>query len=293
MSELPPVLSDGDFKVADLSLADAGRKQIELAEVEMPGLMELRARHYDDKPLAGARIMGSLHMTVQTAVLIETLVDLGADVRWVSCNIFSTQDEAAAAVAVGREGTLDAPRGTPVFAWKGETLEEYWWCTEQALTWPDGAPNMILDDGGDATMMVLKGAEWEKGSVPSLGADEAEDWVWLVKTLEKSIAENPGKWGKIASTIKGVTKWSADCEKCFKYWTKMRADCAICMRVCPYNMDYSKRRNRIVRRLMGTRLRKVMLKLNLRGKQGERRAPKDWWKLGLKALSRSPGPGGH
>ncbi len=145
----------GDYKVADLSLAESGRKQIELAEEEMPGLMALRAQGYDSQPLAGARIMGSLHMTVQTAVLIETLVDLGADVRWVSCNIFSTQDDAAAAVVVGRNGTVDDPQGVPVYAWKGETLEEYWWCTEQALRWPgESGPNLILDDGGDATLLV-------------------------------------------------------------------------------------------------------------------------------------------
>ena len=147
---------DGDYKVADLSLAEAGRKQIELAEEEMPGLMTLRAQGYDSQPLAGARIMGSLHMTVQTAVLIETLVDLGAQVRWVSCNIFSTQDDAAAAVVVGRDGSSDDPRGVPVYAWKGETLEDYWWCTEQALNWPDETgPNLLLDDGGDATLLSI------------------------------------------------------------------------------------------------------------------------------------------
>src|SRR6476660_4644578 len=150
------------FKVADLSLAESGRKEIRLAEQEMPGLMALRARHAGAKPLAGSRIMGSLHMTVQTAVLIETLVDLGADVRWVSCNIFSTQDHAAAAVAVGRDGTVERPAGTPVFAWKGETLEEFWWCTEQALMWPDGGgPTLIVDDGGDATLLVHKGTDFE------------------------------------------------------------------------------------------------------------------------------------
>ncbi|MGH7591102.1 MAG: adenosylhomocysteinase, partial [Gemmatimonadales bacterium] len=148
------------FKVKDLALAELGRKEIRLAEQEMPGLMALRAEYAGKRPLAGARIMGSLHMTTQTAVLIETLVDLGADVRWVSCNIFSTQDQAAAAVAVGRDGTESDPKGVPVFAWKGETLAEYWWCTEQALMWPDGAgPNLLLDDGGDATLLVHKGAE--------------------------------------------------------------------------------------------------------------------------------------
>src|SRR5512140_784295 len=157
-----------DFKVADLGLAEFGRKEIRLAEHEMPGLMALRAEYTDSQPLKGARITGSLHMTIQTAVLIETLTALGADVRWCSCNIFSTQDHAAAAVAVGPEGTVDDPRGVPVFAWKGETLEEYWWCTEQVLRWPDGGPNMILDDGGDATLLVHKGTEYERtGKVPA------------------------------------------------------------------------------------------------------------------------------
>ena len=157
------VLTTADYKVADIELAGFGRNEIRLAEHEMPGLMALRGKYADEQPLAGARIAGSLHMTVQTAVLIETLVALGADVRWVSCNIFSTQDHAAAAVAVGPNGTMDAPNGTPVFAWKGETLEEYWWATEQLFRWPQGAgPNLILDDGGDATMLVHKGLEFEK-----------------------------------------------------------------------------------------------------------------------------------
>src|SRR3954469_1262974 len=160
------------FKVKDLGLAEFGRKEIRLAEHEMPGLMAVRARYKGSRPLAGARVMGSLHMTIQTAVLIETLAELGADVRWVSCNIFSTQDHAAAAVVVGRPetgGTSDNPNGTPVFAWKGETLDEYWWCTEQALEWPDGSgPTLIVDDGGDATLLVHKGAEFEKaGKVPA------------------------------------------------------------------------------------------------------------------------------
>src|SRR5438128_2683322 len=183
------------FKVRDLSLAEFGRKEIRLAEQEMPGLMALRAEYKGKKPLDGARIMGSLHMTVQTAVLIETLVDLGADVRWVSCNIFSTQDHAAAAAVVGRNGTVDRPNGTPVFAWKGETLEEYWWCTEQALTWPDGSgPNMLLDDGGDATLLVHKGAEYETaGAVPSAAEEDPEEWRGILDLLRASLAEAPGR----------------------------------------------------------------------------------------------------
>src|SRR5438309_623787 len=167
-----------DFKVADLSLAEFGRKEIRLAEHEMPGLMALRAEFGDSKPLSGARITGSLHMTVQTAVLIETLVALGAEVRWASCNIFSTQDHAAAAAVVGAEGTPEDPQGVPVFAWKSETLEEYWWCTERALNWPDGdGPNMILDDGGDATLLVHKGAEYERaGEVPGPDTADSEEF---------------------------------------------------------------------------------------------------------------------
>ncbi|HEX4868752.1 MAG TPA: adenosylhomocysteinase [Acidimicrobiales bacterium] len=199
---------DQDFKVADLSLAPWGRKEIELAEVEMPGLMALRAEFADSQPLAGARITGSLHMTIQTAVLIETLTALGAKVRWVSCNIFSTQDQAAAAVAVGPDGTVDDPKGVPVFAWKGETLEEYWWCTEQALIWPDGeGPNMILDDGGDATLLVHKGVEYEKaGVVPDATEDDSEEWAVIIDTLKRSLAEDPNRWTAIASGIKGVTE---------------------------------------------------------------------------------------
>ena len=197
-----------DYKVADLSLAAFGRKEINLAEHEMPGLMSVRREYAEAQPLRGAKIMGSLHMTIQTAVLIETLVALGAEVRWVSCNIFSTQDHAAAAVAVGPTGTPENPQGVPVFAWKGETLEEYWWCTEQALTWPNGdGPNMILDDGGDATMLVHKGAEYEKnGVVPSATDDDPEEWHVVIDVLTRTLAENPGKWTEIAGRIKGVTE---------------------------------------------------------------------------------------
>ncbi len=196
-----------DFKVADLSLAAFGRKEIQLAEHEMPGLMAIREEYAASQPLAGAKIMGSLHMTIQTAVLIETLVALGAEVRWVSCNIFSTQDHAAAAVVVGPEGTPENPQGVPVFAWKGETLEEYWWCTEQALTWPgsDG-PNMILDDGGDATMLVHKGSEYEKaGAVPSAGENDPEEWGVVLDLLRRTVTDE-GRWTQVASRIKGVTE---------------------------------------------------------------------------------------
>jgi adenosylhomocysteinase len=188
-----------DFKVADLTLADFGRKEIELAEHEMPGLMAMRERHAAAQPLAGARITGSLHMTVQTAVLIETLTALGAEVRWVSCNIFSTQDHAAAAIAA---------TGVPVFAWKGETLEEYWWCTEQALRWPDGGgPNMILDDGGDATLVVHKGVEYERaGVVPEPTADDSEEWTVVLGLLKRIYSEDDRVWHRIAEGIKGVTE---------------------------------------------------------------------------------------
>src|SRR6185437_3587537 len=198
------------FKVRNLAEAEFGRKEIRLAEQEMPGLMALRKQHGARKPLAGARIMGSLHMTIQTAVLIETLVELGADVRWVSCNIFSTQDHAAAAVVVGRPesgGTAASPKGTPVFAWKGETLDEYWWCTEQALEWPDGSgPTLIVDDGGDATLLVHKGAEFEKtGKVPAFKPEsEPEEWGVILDCINQSIAKDASHWTRIASTIRGV-----------------------------------------------------------------------------------------
>src|SRR5687767_7268002 len=192
------------YKVKDLSLAEFGRKEIRLAEQEMPGLMALRRQHGDTKPLAGVRIMGSLHMTVQTAVLIETLNALGADVRWVSCNIFSTQDHAAAAVVVGRPetgGTATNPKGTPVFAWKGETLEEYWWCTVEALVWPDEAgPTLIVDDGGDATLFVHKAAEFEKaGVVPKFNPDkDPEEWGVILETAARELKAKPGRWTTIA-----------------------------------------------------------------------------------------------
>ncbi|MCO5313794.1 MAG: adenosylhomocysteinase [Microthrixaceae bacterium] len=197
-----------DFKVADINLAEFGRKEITLAEHEMPGLMSTRAEYADAQPLKGARIMGSLHMTIQTAVLIETLVALGADVRWVSCNIFSTQDHAAAAVVVGPDGTTDNPQGVPVYAWKGETLEEYWWCTEQALRWPDGGgPNMILDDGGDATLLVHKGAEYEAhGSVPEPHESNSDEWNVVLDLLARSVADEPTRWSEVSKAIIGVTE---------------------------------------------------------------------------------------
>jgi len=200
------------YKVADLALAESGRKEIRLAEQEMPGLMTLRERYRDKQPLAGAKIMGSLHMTVQTAVLIETLTGLGADVRWASCNIFSTQDHAAAAAVVGRPesgGTPDIPRGTPVFAWKGETLDEYWWCTSEALTWPDGrGPDMIVDDGGDATLLVHRGAEFEKaGRVPDFDPEnEPEEWGVVLGLLRRELETRPGHWTKVAASIHGVSE---------------------------------------------------------------------------------------
>ncbi len=196
-------------KVLDLNLHEQGRKEIRLAEQEMPGLMALRAKHGKDKPLKGAKIAGSLHMTVQTAVLIETLVELGADVRWASCNIFSTQDPAAAAVVVGKDGTVDAPKGVPVYAWKGETLEEYWWCTNEMLTWPDGSgPDQIVDDGGDATLLIIKGMEFEKaGKVPAYDPNtDSDEWGEVLKLLARVAKENPGKWTKFAETCQGVTE---------------------------------------------------------------------------------------
>ena len=206
-STATPVLTAADFKVADLSLAEWGRKEIAIAEGEMPGLMSLREEYAASQPLAGARITGSLHMTIQTAVLIETLVVLGAEVRWASCNIFSTQDQAAAAVVVGPHGTVDEPRGVPCFAWKGETLTEYWWCTDRALTWPEAGPNMILDDGGDATMLVHKGREFElAGAVPDPAGAESEEFQVFLALLQESVANEPSKWTTISEGIKGVTE---------------------------------------------------------------------------------------
>ncbi|MFD4456511.1 adenosylhomocysteinase [Nocardia sp. NPDC058480] len=207
-TELTPDVRNGiDYKVADLSLAEFGRKEIRLAEHEMPGLMALRREYHDVAPLKGARISGSLHMTVQTAVLIETLVALGAEVRWASCNIFSTQDHAAAAIVVGPNGTEDEPAGIPVFAWKGETLEEYWWAAEQMLTWPGEPANMILDDGGDATMLVLRGAQFEKaGVVPPADADHSAEYTVFLDLLRESLEADKTKWSVIAESVKGVTE---------------------------------------------------------------------------------------
>ncbi|NLT31000.1 MAG: adenosylhomocysteinase, partial [Propionibacterium sp.] len=198
-----------DYRVADLSLADFGRTEITLAEHEMPGLMAMREQYRGQQPLAGARIVGSLHMTVQTAVLIETLVDLGADVRWASCNIFSTQDHAAAAIAVGPDGTPEDPKGVPVFAWKGETLEEYWWATSRIFDWSAEAaaagadwtgPNLILDDGGDATLLVHTGREYElAGAVPETPADASHEWSVVLETLRASLAQDPQRWTRIAA----------------------------------------------------------------------------------------------
>src|SRR3954467_2403008 len=197
-----------DFKVADLSLAAYGRHEITLAEHEMPGLMALRKEYGDAQPLAGARLTGSPHMTTQTAVLIETLAALGAEVRWASCNIFSTQDHAAAAVVVGRNGTPEDPQGVPVYAWKGETLEEYWWCIEQTLRWPDGGgPNMILDDGGDATLYVHKGVEFERGGeVPQPAKTDSEEYAVILDSLRRSLEEDGQRWTTVAEGILGVTE---------------------------------------------------------------------------------------
>ncbi len=205
---LTPDIRNGiDYKVADLSLAEFGRKEIRLAEHEMPGLMSLRREYAEVLPLKGARISGSLHMTVQTAVLIETLVALGAQVRWASCNIFSTQDHAAAAAVVGPHGTPEEPKGVPVFAWKGETLEEYWWAAEQMLTWPNEPANMILDDGGDATMLVLRGAQYEKaGVVPPAEDDDSTEWKVFLNLLRERFETDKTKWTKIAESVKGVTE---------------------------------------------------------------------------------------
>jgi adenosylhomocysteinase len=188
-----------DYKVADISLADWGRKEIQIAETEMPGLMALREEYGKEQPLKGARISGSLHMTIQTAVLIETLVALGAEVRWASCNIFSTQDHAASAIAAA---------GIPVYAWKGETIEEYWWCTEQMMTWPDGQqPNMILDDGGDATLLLHKGVEFEKaGAVPDAKPGDNEEYVAILEVLRRNLPKDNTKWQKMAESVKGVTE---------------------------------------------------------------------------------------
>jgi len=197
-----------DWRVADLSLAPFGRKEVHLAEHEMPGLRSLRKEFGKTKPLKGARISGSLHMTIQTAVLIETLVELGAEVRWASCNIFSTQDHAAAAVVVGPKGSVDAPSGVPVFAWKGETLEEYWWATEQMMSWPDGdGPNMILDDGGDATLLLHKGVEYEKaGAVPDPTTASNPELAIVLGLLQRSLKSDPQKWTRMAKGVKGVTE---------------------------------------------------------------------------------------
>ena len=197
-----------DFKVADLSLHEAGRKQIDLAEHEMPGLMQLRREYADEQPLAGARIAGAIHMTTQTAVLIETLTALGAEVRWASCNIFSTEDPAAAAIVVGKDGTPEDPRGVPVFAWKGETLDEYWWCMNQIFSWGEGVyPNMILDDGGDATMAVIKGAEFENaGAVPAAADTDSDEQVAFFNMLRETLAAEPQKWTTTAESVQGVTE---------------------------------------------------------------------------------------
>ena len=210
MPDSSPVATDRPtYKVKDLSLAEWGRNEIRLAEHEMPGLMAAREEYGPRQPLAGLKVAGSLHMTVQTAVLIETLADLGADVRWASCNIFSTQDHAAAAVVVGREGTPEDPKGSAVFAWKGETLEEYWWCTDQMLTWPDGSgPDLLVDDGGDATLLIHKGVEFATAdAVPAFDAEaDPEEWGVILELLRKTLTEDPGKWARIGKDIRGVSE---------------------------------------------------------------------------------------
>ena len=197
------------YKVADLSLHELGRKEIRLAEIEMPGLMTLREKYGDKKPLKDVKVAGSLHMTTQTAVLIETLVDLGADVRWASCNIFSTQDSAAAAIAVGRGGSLDNIKGIPVFAWKGESLEEYWWCTNEMLTWPDGSgPDQLVDDGGDATLLIVKGRQFEQaGKIPDFDeAKDSEEYGVILKTMRSIAKDSPKTWTTFAETCRGVSE---------------------------------------------------------------------------------------
>jgi len=209
MSDTAVMVDRPPFKVADLSLAPWGRNEIRLAEHEMPGLMAARTEYGPQQPLAGLKVAGSLHMTVQTAVLIETLIDLGADVRWCSCNIFSTQDHAAAAIAVGRDGTAEEPKGSAVFAWKGETLEEYWWCTDQMLTWPDGSgPDLLVDDGGDATLLMHKGVEYATvENVPSFdAASEPEEWGVILELLRKTLGEDPGKWARVSKDMLGVSE---------------------------------------------------------------------------------------
>src|SRR5438094_5065857 len=206
-STIAPTKSD--YKVCDINLAGLCGKEISIAEKEMPGMMAIRKKYASEKPLASVRVTGSLHMTVQTAVLIETLVDLGADVRWASCNIFSTQDHAAAAVAVGRGGTARDPRGAAVFAWKGETLEEYWWCTNEALVWPDGSgPDLIVDDGGDATLLVHKGLEFERaGRIPDVDpAKDSEEWGVVLDLLRRVQREAPDQWERVAARIRGVSE---------------------------------------------------------------------------------------
>ncbi|GAA1170492.1 Adenosylhomocysteinase [Corynebacterium glaucum] len=197
----------GDYKIADINLYESGRKQIELAEYEMPGLMALREEYFDEQPLAGARIAGSIHMTTQTAVLIETLTALGAEVRWASCNIFSTEDPAAAAVVVGKHGSPENPEGVPVFAWKGETLDEYWWCLRQVFDWGDQYPNMILDDGGDATMAVIKGTEFESaGAVPQPQEGDLDEQIAFFNMLREVLEEDRTRWTRTAEEVKGVTE---------------------------------------------------------------------------------------